>query len=50
MYKNIIFVASEAMVTSLGIKYDLRFDASNLNFPSIYVCVHTAWNGHHGGL
>ena len=29
-------------------KFYLRFDASNLNYPGIYL--HIAWNSHYGGL
>ena len=30
------------------VKFDLRFDSSNPNYPGIYV--HIAWNSHYGGL
>ena len=36
--------ASEAM----EIKFDLRFDSNNLNYPAIYV--HVGWNSLFGGL
>ena len=30
------------------VKFDLRFDASNPNYPGIYM--HIAWNSHYGGI